>query len=140
MTSPCVQAVPVPVKEHLRFLEPQCLHAGSLQLRAMQTIFWCQLRLSCGHQLHRLRRRQEQLRALQQLPAGEQPTHVVPLDRTARPLRGQARLEHVGVWLGSTLAYTLFSQGPYCAVILVKARSCAGARCRRACRTHGPCK
>jgi hypothetical protein len=65
-----VQFVPTPTKEYLRYLEPQCLEANTLQLLCLQTLFGCQVRLTCTQRYAALRRMEEQLLHLQNLPPG----------------------------------------------------------------------
>lgn len=111
--------MPTPTKEHLQYMAPQCASPGSLPQRALRTILWCQLRLSCAHKLHRLNRRLGFLQGLQQLPKNKQPTHVQQFDSTGKSKWTQA-LYRVSAWLGYTLAHTLQTQGPGCAVLAMK--------------------
>ena len=68
-----MQIVPAPAKEHIRYLEPQCLQPGSLQLLALQTLFWCQLKLTAAQRYHALLAMEAQLFKLQKLPDGAPP-------------------------------------------------------------------
>jgi hypothetical protein len=116
----------VPAKEHLRFLEPQCLERDSRPLTALQTLFSCQVRLSCTHSLWSLTHQESQLLKLKNLPFEEKPTHVREFD-TKRPAR--SNVNRIGTWIGNTLSYALFSQGPLCAALLMKVRVLLGSAC-----------
>jgi hypothetical protein len=114
-----VQVVPVPSKGHLQYQEPPYLAPDGLPLRLLQVLWWCQLRLACSQRYCELLAKEAQLCRLQALPEEQRPARVREFDR-----RGvKANCDRVGVWLGNSLAYSLFSQGPFCAALLVRVRS-----------------
>lgn len=124
----CVQLVPVPRKRRLQYLEPQTLGPGCLQLRLQQGLFRAEVRLGCVQKRATLVAKEAELGRLLKLPAESQPAYVREFDKCG----SRANTERLGLWLGNSLNHCLFTQGPFCAAILLKARPpplCEHARC-----------
>ena len=114
----CMQLVPVPRKRRLQYLEPQALGTGSLQLRLQQALFRAEVRLACVQRRATLVAKEAELGRLLKLPAESQPVYVREFDSQST----RANTQRLGLWLGNSLNHCLFSQGPFCAAILLKAR------------------
>ena len=113
----CVQTVPVPRKRRLRFLEPQVLAPSSMQLRLQQALLHAELRLTCVHKRATLVAKEAELGRFLKLPEESRPRYVREFDvRSTR-----ANTERLGQWLGNSLNYCLYTQGPLCATLLLKA-------------------
>lgn len=114
-----VQLVPVPRKRRLQYLEPQTLGAGSLRLGPQQALVRAEVRLACVHKHETLVAKEAELGRLLKLPAESQPAYVREYDSRG----SRANTQRLGLWLGNRLNHCLFTQGPFCAAILLRANS-----------------
>ena len=114
-----LQFVPTPAKEHLQFLESQALAPQSLHFVSLQILFVCQIRLECTHRLASLKRAEAQLlRLLQNAHEDNAVEHTQ--QQSQQKGKSTGYIGKVGLWLGNPLATALFTQGPFCAALLMK--------------------
>jgi hypothetical protein len=111
-----VQLVPSPAKKHIQFQAPQSLVKGSLLLRMLQCLFAAEVKLSCVRKHAALLTKEEQLKQMLKQPAESRPQLLREL--SFRTLR--ANPDRMGTWLGHSLSHCLYTQGPYCAALLLK--------------------
>eukprot|EP00892_Ulva_mutabilis_P000528 jgi/Ulvmu1/10476/UM064_0013.1 len=76
-----------------------------------------EVRLACVQKRATLVAKEAELGRLLKLPAESQPPYVREFDRRA----SRANTERLGLRLGNSLNYCLFTQGPLCAAVLLKA-------------------
>lgn len=112
---PPVQVVPVPDKYHVPFRESPDLQPASLLLLALQTNVQSQLRLVAAMQLATLYKKERRLCEALTIDPVVRP-RCRHFDRAGR----RGNLEDLGSWFGSSLNFCLYSQGPYCAALLLK--------------------
>jgi hypothetical protein len=115
---PAVQVVPVPSKHHIHFHENPDLDPSSLLLLALQTNLHSQVALGTAVQLAMLYQKEARLCQALELPLVSRP-RCQHFDRAG----SRGSLERLAGWFGNSLNFCLYTQGPYCAALLLKVRS-----------------
>lgn len=76
------------------------------------------MRLACVQKRRALVAKEVELGRLLALPMESQPAYVRQFDNHGT----RANTERLGLWLGNSLNHCLYTQGPFCATLLLKER------------------